>query len=271
MLMLKLRPGFLVSLSTRVEGGVVYSRQDLDQHAEGAADVARWETERRILDKAEFEAAGATRGKIRSLIRSVCSWTPFGLICAEEDEPKLDEKIAASQAIADQFNGGAQHSKVKFATLRGKIAETKQEAVTAVRDEIAALVRDLEAATRLGRVDTIRDVAARATQMGRLLEVKSDARGKLDKAVSYARRIARDVVKRVEKGGEQIADVLAGEKFSAIAAARFTFDEEIETQGGEDTGESLPAVNAGRFADLGEDEDPEPEPEPELDPAGGAQ
>lgn len=80
----KIRPGFLVMISTSVKGGVKYDKVDLEHKTEGAADVASWQTERRIEDLAEYNAAQTARDRARTLITGACYRTPFGQICPSD-------------------------------------------------------------------------------------------------------------------------------------------------------------------------------------------
>lgn len=246
---IKLVPGLLVNVSSRVEGGATYQRVDLDHHDEGGADVLRWETTRTIINKEEYEAAGKVRSKARSLVVGACIPTPFGfLICPLEKEAVLDERIAEAKALCETFNASSVHSKVKVTSIRGTIAETKAEAGDAVRAEVSALMAQLQAAIKAGEVSNIRDLASKATQMGKLLEQKSAARGSLDRAVAAARIIARDV-KRAAEAGENAANVIEKANLSPIATARFAFDEGTFEEEQETTPEdALPSVEGARFA-----------------------
>lgn len=242
------RPGILVSLSTRVQGGVAYIREDLGKDRTDSVERTEWRTERIIDDVEEFERAQKVRSKISSLVRSACAWTPFGLICPQVDVERLNEVMAEAYALMDEFNATAQHSKVRFTHIRGTIAANDAEAIAAVRSEISDLLAELHAATQTGDVGGIRDVANRVTQIDKLLEQESNASQKLAKAISAARKTAREIVKRVEKEGEEIAAVLAEADLKPIATARFLFDE--STAYSVDGADQHPSVSLNRFADL---------------------
>jgi hypothetical protein len=253
---LKLRPGFLVSLSTRVEGGVSYERIDLEERTrDDGSEFKRWETRKLTIDPEEHDEAVRTRLRVRTLVKRVCAATPFGLICPAEDVPQLDEALAEADRVVAEFNAKAQHCSVHYASLRGEIAKDQAEAVASVRKEVAALVESMSRAVELGDVKSIRDLAGSAGQMERLLEERTEGRDQLSRAVNAARRVARAIVKRVERGGEDLAAVLAEAQVAPIALARMTFAaesidaEEPEVAGEED---SLPDVNLARFADLDE-------------------
>lgn len=279
---IKVRPGYLVNLTTRLEGGVTYNRSGVEQEVEGSQERSEWTTEKIVADVHEHKLATATRGRVRSLIRSACVWTTFGMVCPTDKLPELDEKIAEARNLARAFNqgggnawlaeqrnklaekdgqevtgewAGAVHTKVRFATIRGQIAESTAEAVNAVRETVRGLLDELEAALRAGDVKGIRDVAANASQMERLLEEGSGARNALARAVGEARRVAREVVKRVEEGAEAAAVVIEQANMSLVATARHTFSEE-ETGEMEQTttDHAMPAVAAGGW-DLDDDQE----------------
>jgi hypothetical protein len=282
---IKVRPGLLVTLSTRLEGGVEYRREDLEQEMQGASERTEWKTEKVVADKAEHEAATRVRGRVRSLVRSACCWSPFGLICPTDtqqscsgcerplaecgcdvpqptDSLALDLRIREAHALCEEFNAGAQHTRVRFATMRGRIAENTREAVQAVREEIQILLGELQQAIGAGEVQGIRDVAQKATQMGRLLEEGTEARTVLDRAVKESRRVATELVKRVEEGATAAAEILATANVSLIAMARHTFgDDELGDIA--EGGPSLPSTALARFGDLGEDY-VEPPPAPVI-------
>lgn len=228
--MLKIAPCYLVALSTRVDGGREYHRTEIQAPAVDLTGTERaaWETRRTVYDAAEYKAAEEVRGKGRALIRGVCAITPFGLTCEVERKALLDQRMAEAVALADAFNAGAKHCRVKFTALCGKVAESSAEAVAAVRQEIGALLAQLQAATEAGDVESIRDVARRATQASRLLEQNTEARGSLKAAIETARGVARKIVQKVEKDAEDIGAVLGAMNLSPIAAARMIFDPEEE-------------------------------------------
>lgn len=279
---LKIRPGYLVNLSTKLEGGVTYTKRDLDHREEGTAELSKWETEKITADKTEHERAVKVRGRIRSLVRSACVWTPFGIICPKDKVGDLDEKIAEARALEAGFNDGHQredgtwqpgavHTKVRFNTLRGEIAENAAEAVQAVRSEVVGLLEELEQAMRAGAVQGIRDVAQKATQMGRLLEEGTSSRNALERAVTEARRVGRLLVKQVEDGAASAEEVLKGANVSLIATARMAFTEDEMGEIDEEAMPAMPAVAVQRFDDLDGEYVPEEEPEPAADPAEVAQ
>jgi hypothetical protein len=260
---IKLRPGMLVTIGTRIDGGCKYDREDLghteDEVGGAIQDVSQWKTVRTIDDLEEFTRASKVRSEARTLIVSACIATPFGFhLCPTEGEPLLDERVAQANALVELFNSGSSHSKVRVVTMRGAIAESRTEALVAVRQELSSLVGQLEQAVGVGNVTTIRELVGRAQQVGKLLDQQSAAKGALGRAVAAARLIAKTIVKRVEQQGEQIADVLEEANLSPISEARFMF---APSSGGDVDEDGLSDVSLERFAALGT---PTPPPPPEA-------
>jgi hypothetical protein len=242
-----LKPGILVALSTRVEGGVRYSRRDIDSGVEDdGAERVRWETERTIEDPAEHDRAVKARSAARSSITKVCSSTSFGLLCAAARESELDNALREARAITDAHNAGAEHTRVSVYVLKGRIAETDEEATRAIASEIRGLLDEMEAGIRDVNAEKIRDAAKRAKELGAVLgEAQSAA---VERAVETARKAAKEIVRRVTKGGEDAKLVLEEIATKPIESARFAFLDLDERAAPE--GEALPAVNVQRFADL---------------------
>lgn len=257
---IKLRPGLLVTLHTRIEGGCAYDREDLGHSVDDVAgelrDVTEWKTTRTIADAEEWDRASKVRSQARALVASACVDTPFSfLLCPTEQETLLDQKLAEAQALVALFNAGSAHSKIKLVSVRGAIAESRVEAITAVKQELNSLIGQLDQAIGAGDVGGIRELVTRAQRVGKMLDQQSDAKGALGKAIAAARVIAKTLVKRVEQQGEAVATVLEEANLSPIAQARFLFidapnDGEQTADAGE-TEERMPGVALGRFAAMG--------------------
>lgn len=196
-----LRPGLLVSLKTSVAGNVRYSKKEIEaaHTTEAGEQLARWETERTIIDPVENEAAKKARSRARSLITAVCKASAFGLLCPETDAEKLDAAVAEARKIADEFNSVAKISRVSVYVITGRIAPDDVEAVKAINSEIRDLVADMEDGVRRLDVKSIRDAASRAREIGAMLSPEAEARVRI--AIETARSVATNIV----KAGEQAA------------------------------------------------------------------
>lgn len=244
-----IRPGLLVVVKSTVFGGVTYQRTDLD--ADGApveegTDVARWETTRIIEDKDEHDRAVKARSKAVSLIRKECQETTFGLLCPQEREGALDAAIVAARAVVEAHNATATHTQISVHTLKGRVASNDEEAARAITAEITALVMAMDQGIEKLDADAIRKAADRARDMSAMLD--DSVKGKVEGAITQARKAARDITRRITKNGEDKAIVIKDIQRGQIESARIAF---LDMSG--DTAapsEALPAVQQQRFADL---------------------
>lgn len=219
-----LKPGLLVGLHTSIEGGVRYFRTDLPvmREAPEGGDVARWETEREISDSEEHERAVKARSKAQALIRGECSYSKrFGLLCPQDNEPALDEAIRSAEAVAEQFNRSARYSRVEVNTIKGRVSATDEQATASLVGEMRALLGEMESGVRALDAGAIRKAAGRARELGAMLDESQGDR--VADAVKAARDAARQIVRRVEKAGEDGSAVLRDLNTRAISSARFAF------------------------------------------------
>jgi len=236
-----LKPGLLIALKSTVSGGVQYRRVDLEMGKERS----RWDTIRVTEDPEEHDRAVKARGKAVSEIRSVCSFTTFGLLCPEDREADLDAAIVRARAIVTEHNATARATRVSVFALKGRIASTDEEAARALSEEVTSLMSAMTAGIDKLDVKAIRDAATKAQELGAMLDETQV--GKVAEAVEQARRAARTIVKRVEKDGEEAAKVLQDIQRGAIDRARIAF---LDYETGPTVAEPDAPVNAQRFADL---------------------
>ncbi len=255
-----IRPGLLVALRTRVQGGVTYARRDLEE----TENTKTWETTRVMADVAEHAAANRVRGAARSAIVGVCAKTVFGLLCPSAREAEFDAACARARQVAGAFNLRGITCKVFVDVLKGRIAENDQEAAAAIVREMAGLIADLREG--VGNLDpvAIRQAADRARQTAAMLG--EEQQRVVGAAVKAARKAARAIVRRIDKAGEAVADVMRDLDLSAVDTARITFldladkllpEAEAGLPGDPEAG-MLPAVEAQRFADLPLEAETEP-------------
>lgn len=267
-----IRPGILVALRTRIVGGCEYQKQDLEAPApEGeaaVADVKRWETTRVIEDPVEWAAAKAARTIAQTVIRKVCVRSDFGLLCPEDREVELDAAIETAHAAVDGHNDTAKITRVDVYVLKGRVASTDEEALKGIAAEVRGLLEDMDNGVAAGNVDAVREAASRAKKMGAMLDDETSE--KVRAAVAEAREAAREIVKRVVDGEEQLATVLESVTLDAIKTARIAFldvDEpaadlplvrktaaELDAEDLPAPGDRLPAKPAARQVDADEEE-----------------
>jgi hypothetical protein len=243
---LKIRPGILVALKSTLNGGVRYQRIDLDHRTESdGRDVSRWETLKEIEDPIEHERATKARNKARAEISRVCSATSFGLLCPVTDEGILDAAIQRARTIVEEHNATATFSRIGIYALKGQIAATDEEAARAIGEEVSDLINGMGRAIDALDPVKIREAAGKARELATMLG--DEQRVTVDAAIEAARKAARQIVKRIEKGGETAAIVLADIQRGDLEKARIAF---LDLDGDRTPSESLPALPVQRFVDL---------------------
>lgn len=265
MLTSTLKPGLLVSMKTSVKGGADYVRSEIEREhtTDGGQRVAKWETTRTIRDPAEYERAIKARGAARSAIIGACNQTSFGLLCPVAREAELRTAIDVARIIADEFNATAQHSTVEVYVITGRVAQDDVEAARAIAAEVRELMDQMTEAVRLADAESIRDAANKARALGGMLS--EDAAAKVSAAVAEARKAARAIVKRVEKGAEIASKVVAELSVKDIEAARFAFLDIPDAGAVPAAAEALPATApAVEMIAAVLDSQPGAQPAPEL-------
>ena len=191
----------------------------------------------------------SVRSKCHRLIYNVCSPTSFGLLCPTSKQDELDEAAEQARKVAAEFNAKSKHSNVEVYILKGRIAETDEEATRAIAYSIREMLDEMEKGVRDLDAEAIRKVARKAVKVGRMVETTQSSR--VSAAVKEARDNARQITRRIEKKGEDAAKVAVDLKLKAIRNARFSFldlGEELEV------GE-VPTVSAQRFANISDESD----------------
>jgi hypothetical protein len=252
-----LKPGFLVSLGTTLEGGVAYERRDLPApDSLNGEEIKRWDTTRTRRDPDEHERAVKARSLATNAVKRVCArvGSQGSLLCPLEREDELDAAIEQAQSIVDTFNSGASHTRISVSIYKGRMAEADEQNTRSIANEVRSLLAAMEAGVIKLDASAIRDAANRARQVGSMLE-SADAE-RVNSAIGAARKAARAIVKRIEKGGEQASEVLADLQTRPIEVARFAFldNEEqarfasLDAEGGVQA--RLPSLDVQRFADM---------------------
>jgi hypothetical protein len=246
-----LRPGSIVVLKTKIEGGVSYSRTDLAADASGdGAAVERWETVKVTEDPEEHARAVKVRGKAGNTIARICSKTAFGLLCSTQREGSLAEAIDEARAMVAAFNGTANCTRLYLYVLQARIAETEGEAARAIASELRDILATMQEGIASADAVLVRKAANKAKQLGGMLDASAGAI--VTRAIDEARAVAKEIVKRAKDQGDAVAAYIDTVDLKAISEARFAFlDMEAPIA---PTGDVLPAVDA-RGLDLdGEDQ-----------------
>ncbi len=214
-----LRPGIQVSLKSTIKGNADYDRRIVEPErieADGSKQ-AKWETEVRIADPEEYDAAIKVRGRARTIIRSICSQSTFGLLCPEAAAPELDEAIAEATKLVADFNAGAKLTTVGIYVLAGRFASDDAKAVRAINSEVRDLMAEMEEGVKKLDVEAIRKAASRAREMGQMLS--PDAAAIVKDAITAARATAT----KIAAAGEQAVIQVDQKTLAALAGARTAF------------------------------------------------
>ena len=199
-----LRPGLLVSLKTSTRGNVAYDKKDIERdHLNKKGErIAKWETTRQIADPEEFARSQEVRAKVYSVIRSVCIWSAFGLLCPEADAEQLDAAVKEARAMVRAFNDDAKITRLGVNVLTGRIAPDDVEAVKAINSEVRDLMADMETGLKNLDVKAIRAAAQRAKGIGNMLTPNAQAR--IQVAIELARKSASQIVKAGERAEVEV-------------------------------------------------------------------
>lgn len=241
-----LSPGFLVGLSARTHGGRKTSSTEIDSEREGARLTRELRTEIQIDDTIEYEAALKERNRLRGIITAVCIPSEFGPLCPADREAELESAIAEAKAGEAAWNAQAKYTFISISALPAVIAQDSELAATAITAQVRDLLIKTVEAIKAADPKEIRENCKRLRNMSSMLSPELAA--KADKALRNARSIARKLVKRVEKAGENAAAVLAEINAAEVDSARFEFLELSPLpEGADDGGEPLPAADMQRF------------------------
>lgn len=234
-----IRPGLLVSLKTTLRGGVAYAKRTIEaEHQEGASSIAAWETTRVISDAAEHASAVVARSKARSLVTSVCCPSSFGLLCPQVREDALAAAIEEAFAVADAHNKIAGYTRLDVYVISGRIADNDEQAARAIGSEVRDLIAAMEQGVRSASPEVIREAANKARAISGMLS--PEAAAKVSAAIKEVRSVAREIVRRVEKAGEQAASVVEGLKLEALDSARFAVLDLTEEGDSNSTQQDIP-------------------------------
>ena len=235
-----LKPGLLVSLSTKLSGNVSYRVRDVEEAhttTDGAVRAV-WETERTTLDPQEHEEAIKVRSRCRSLITGVCSTSSFGLLCPEDKEEALSAALDEATGLAAEFNRRAALTRIGVYVLVGRIAADDAEAVRAINSEVRELIETMEQGLTRLDVEAVRAAATKAKQLGATLSEGANER--LQEAIQVARTTCRAIVRAGEQGAAEVDRAV----LDRMASARTMF---LDLEDGE---EVLAPTTVGRGIDL---------------------
>jgi hypothetical protein len=155
------------------------------------------------------------------MISRVCARSAFGLLCPTDKANALEDAIAESRALVAAFNKQAKATQVSVYVLKGKIAETDQEAAEAIADELKGLLGEMRNGILMADVDAIRDAATTALQMGKMLDEQTTR--KIGAAVEEARNVASEIRRRLAEEADTVAGYVQEVKLINLSESRFAF------------------------------------------------
>jgi hypothetical protein len=217
---------------------VSYTRRDIEAGSEGETATSTWETTRTIEDQAEHALAGTVRMAARNRIGKVCCHTAFGLLCPEDRIEDLEVAIREARTMVDGFNATARHATLSIYVLPGRIARDDQAATEAILGEATDLLQAMEQGIAKADVTAIRAAASKAKAIEGMLS--QGVASTLDEGIRAARKVARQVVRRVEKQGEDLAKVIADLDSGAVSRSRMALVAIVEQAKDEDPANVVP-------------------------------
>lgn len=242
-----LRPGIMLGLKTSVRGGVTYKRVDLDSD-DGSE---KWETTKRVQDPTTLKAASKLRARCRQRIEQVCAKTSFALLCANENETKLDAVLDDVRAKVRDWNAANPVTRVNVWCVKARIAESDAQAARGIASDLTDLLDAMNKSISDLDPDAIRASARQARAMLSILSEQKQALA--NQAIEAARDAASAIAKRVIKKGEDAATVLQSLDTQAISAARVAFLDIEEAEASTTDVAPLPQLVSQRVADVGEE------------------
>lgn len=242
-----LRPGLLVALKTSVKGNVQYKKVTIeaDHETDVGERLAKWETERRIVDPREHEEATTLRSKARTIISGVCANSAFGLLCPEDKEEELARAVEKARLLADDFNARARLTRIDLYVITGRIAPDDAEAIRAINSEMRDLMDTMQRGLQNLDVQTVRDAANKARNVGQMLSPKAQER------VALAIEAARSAARKITKAGETGVAEIDAQTIAFIQQQRTAF---LDLDGGAEI--EAPVAAEGRAVDLAPGLDP---------------
>ncbi len=253
----KIKPGILVTEWLHRQGGVHYKREELQNYLEAEKRVREWKTFSIIDNEAEYKERTRVISAAYAKLRRICVTTSVGLICPRSKEKELRELVTEIRGEIAAFNNVAKTCEISGRWGFFEIDENNQAAIAAIADHVAEIAdavdkaitqTDLEALRKapvkflrnmspeaiidlpaaeqnaiLARVraELIRTAIADAKHFDSI--ITDDVASEVKVMVKKARKIARDLCKRVEKKNEALENVLSEVDISGIRKLRASF------------------------------------------------
>lgn len=214
-----LRPGILVSLKTRVEGGVTYQKRDIEyaHTVDDGSQVSRWETAKIVEDPEENQQGRKVANDARYLVAKLCVRSDHGLLCLDDNAAELSAAIEAARQLCNAFNATATTTRVSVNAICGRVVADDVVATRAIFSETEKFMTAMTEGLQELNVDKVREACRRALDVGRMLAPEANA------TVAAAVNTARAQARKIVAAGEQVAIEIDQNALDTIGAARSAF------------------------------------------------
>jgi hypothetical protein len=247
MAVVKIRPGYLISLKTSIQGGPRYTHNPLESSAASSdgPEIEKFITTKTTEDPEEYKRAVKLRGKARGLVESVLIPSDFGLLCLKAKKERYDEALKEAKEYIEFFNNTSRTCHIAIRSIAGEIVESDTEANQSIVGELRDLLTTVQNGVTEMDVKKIRAAADKLKDVGAMLD--EDNQRKVVGAVKEAREVANQIAKMARKKATDIGDYVQTIKLKAVDEARFTF---LDMDGpAEVSGDALPMA-PGRVLDI---------------------
>jgi hypothetical protein len=265
MALASIKPGVLVLFSVHVhDSGITRDTDDLSADnastfvPEGATvRVTKTTTVHR--DPAEHDRAIKLRGKIEGMIRRHLTINPFLKHCSFDGFDLLLSDLATCQALADEHNASPEtrYTRVVIyfvpavigaadAEDQAKALEVQTRAARQMAEECKRILDDMSRGIDNLDPTAIREARERAQSFSPVLSAEQSTA--LDSAIETATKAA-NLIGKLQRKGEEAADILASVSREAIGRARIAFLDLSPVDVAPVSG-VLPPVNVQRVASL---------------------
>ena len=220
------KAGLAIDLTVRVTGGIEYKRRTISSKTlASGAKIEEWETEKVTLHPEEHARAIEVRASVRNSITRICARTPLGdlLLVPPEREDDIRKALDEASARIDAHNSSAVAHFLVMGCVPSRLVPDDRWTVRSITGEIMATLATMEAGIAGASAERIREAADSAKK---ILPMLADGpRAVIEAAIEQARTHAREITRRVTKGGEDAMDVIAElqDRCDKIDAAKLTF------------------------------------------------
>lgn len=261
-----LRPGFMLSLSSKMTGGTAYELHEAEENRQGGMLTKRRDSTTTVFDVEEHARAVKVRGEARYQISRLCVTTPFGLLCPDNNEAELDAGVILAKKMVDEFNATSIYTKISIYTLKGKILGNDEENARAIAGEMRSLLAEMGQAIEKMDPKAIREAITKADAVSQMLV--EEQQEKVSGAIELARVAAREIAKIIKKKGLGAINVAKDYRVELEVVAKagqafLDFEEPIATE------IEVPGVQV-KDLDLSEEIPTEQYPNPEECKKAGA-